>query len=81
MVEGIELVSNLITRYAIFEKLYLRTATGLEAGAEGRDQLAQAILKLYTTVLKYLSNAKCYFSRHTSGVLMCSLIYAPDMTY
>jgi hypothetical protein len=53
MVEGMELVSNLITRHAIFEKLYLRTATGSEEEAERKKQLAQALLKLYTAVLVY----------------------------
>jgi hypothetical protein len=64
-----ELVSNLITRYAIFEKLYLRTTTGSEAEveAEGKCQLTQAILKLYIAVLKYLSNARRYYGRHTAG--------------
>ncbi len=74
MIEGMELVSNLITRYAIFEKLYLGTMTGSEADAEGKNLLAQAILKLYIAVLMYLSNAKRYYSRHTAGASICSLI-------
>jgi hypothetical protein len=81
MVEGVELVSNLITRYAIFEKLYLQTVTRSEAEAEGKKQLAQAILKLYIAVLVYFSKAKRYYSRHTAGSLMCFLIYAPHLTY
>ena len=74
MVEGMELVSNLVTRYAIFEKLYLRTVTGSEAEAGGKDQLALAIVKLYIAVLKYLSNARRYYDRHTAGALICSLM-------
>lgn len=70
MVEGMELVSNLITRYAILEKLYLRTVTRSEAEAEGKKQLAQAILKLYIAVLVYLSKAKRYYSRHTASTSM-----------
>jgi hypothetical protein len=70
MVEGMELVSHLIARYAIFEELYLGTTTESEAEEKGKDQLAQAILKLYIDVLKYLSNAKRYYDRSTAGALI-----------
>jgi hypothetical protein len=73
MIKGLELVLNLITRYAIFEKLYLWTITGSEEDAEGKDLLAQAILKLYFAVLKYLANAKRYYGRHTVGASICPL--------
>jgi hypothetical protein len=67
MVEGIELVSHLITRYTILEKLYLRTVSRSKAETEGRNQLAQATLKLYIAVLVYLSKAKRYYGRPTAG--------------
>jgi hypothetical protein len=59
MTEGIELVSNLITRYAIVEHLYLQKSSA------AKDQLTQAILKLYSTVLTYLCKAKSYYERNT----------------
>jgi hypothetical protein len=61
MAEGVELVSNLITRYTIVEKLYL------EKPSAAKDQLTQAILRLYSAVLMYLSKAKSYYQRNTFG--------------
>ena len=61
MVEGMELISNLITRYAIFEDLYLqRTSTVV-------DQLSQSLVNLYAAVLKYLSEARRYYSQNTAS--------------
>ena len=61
MAEGLEHVSNLITRYAIFENLYLHVGSAVE------DQLADAIVGLYTAILTYLSNAKRYYTLNTGG--------------
>jgi hypothetical protein len=71
MVEGMELVSNFITRYTIFEKLYLRTVRRWETDAVLKDQLTQAIVKLYIAILKYLSNARRYYDRRTAGASTC----------
>jgi hypothetical protein len=65
MVDGMELVSNLITRYAVLEKLYLRTTMGIRSVAQ--DQFENATLELYTAVLKYLSKARRYYDRKTSS--------------
>ena len=61
MAEGLEHVSNLITRYAIFENLYLHVDSAVE------DQLADAIVRLYTAILTYLSKASRYYSQSTGG--------------
>jgi hypothetical protein len=71
MVEGIEHVSNLITRYTILEKLYLRT--NATAAADG--QLKQSIVRLYSAVLEYLAKAARYYNRNTASTFRCS--YAP----
>ena len=63
MAEGVELVSNLITRYTIVEHLYLRKPSA------AKNQLIQAILKLYSAVLTYLSRARSYYERNTFGAL------------
>ena len=63
MVGGIELVSNLITRYAILEKLYLRSSIGTRSVAQ--NQFEKAILELYTAVLKYLSKSRHYYDLKT----------------
>ena len=77
MVEGVEHVSNLITRYAIIEKLYLRT----NATEAADDQLKQAIVKLYSAVLEYLSKAARYYNRNTAGAFKSSdaPLYARDI--
>jgi hypothetical protein len=75
MVDGIELVSNLITRYMIFEELYLQPTIVWENADELKGQLTQAIIKLYITVLKCLSRARRYFGRRTAGISILSLIF------
>lgn len=57
--EGVEVVSNLIARYTIVEQLYLRRPSA------ANDQLTQAIIKLYTAIMKYLCKAKTYYQRNT----------------
>ena len=59
MAEGVELVSGMVTRYAIIESLYL-----LEASAV-RAQLTEAIVNLYIAILQYLLVAKSYYKKRT----------------
>lgn len=56
MVEGIEHVSETITRFAWVETLYLHASTAL------RRDLQDAILKLYIAVLEFLAEARRHFS-------------------
>jgi hypothetical protein len=74
MLEGMELVSNLITRYAIFEGLYLQTTSA------AKDQLSQSMVKLYAAVLKYLSNARCYYDRNTARSFSHPLLHHAQHT-
>jgi hypothetical protein len=67
MVDGIELVSNLITRCTIFETLYLQPKIVCENEDELKEQLMQALIKLYIAVLKYLSKARRYYGHGTAG--------------
>jgi N-terminal domain of NWD NACHT-NTPase len=61
MAEGMEFVSNLIARYEIVERLYLRNTSTIT------DQLSQNIIKLYASVLAYLSKAIRYYAHGTGG--------------
>jgi hypothetical protein len=65
MVDGVECVSELITRYAILEKIYLKR----DYTALAKDQLSQSIIKLYAGMLRYLSKAKQYFYQNAAGSL------------
>ena len=70
MVEAIEYISNLITRCAILENLYLR-GSGL---ASATDHLKDAIVKLYISVLRYLCRARKYFARSTAKRMLLSSV-------
>lgn len=62
MAGGLEYVSSLIVRYAIFETLYLRDAS------VARQYLSDAIIRLYAAVLTYLSKARQYYAQTTAGI-------------
>jgi hypothetical protein len=74
MVEGVELVSNLITRYAIFENLYLYETSTV------KEQLTESVIRLYATILLYLSKASRYYDRKTSGVSKTVLHFMGELT-
>ena len=61
MVEGIESIGKLICRCSIVESLYPSSTskTGLE--------LEKALIKLYTCVLIYLSEAKRYVNQRSAS--------------
>ncbi|KAL1599675.1 hypothetical protein SLS60_007478 [Paraconiothyrium brasiliense] len=61
MAEGVEYISNLVTRCAIIEELYLQGAS------EPKAQLEQAIVKLYAAILEYVLKARRYYDKSTAG--------------
>jgi len=61
MIEGLELVSRLIAKYAKVEELYVRE----ELPQQG--ELEQCITELYVAILTYLSKAREYYDRRTAG--------------
>lgn len=61
IVENLETVSHLITRYAILEQLYL------QRNSPARDQLHEMIVHLYAEVLTFLAKAKKYFQSSAKG--------------
>jgi hypothetical protein len=67
MAEGVELISRLITRYEIIERLYLQREFST------KNDLVQALVTLYAAMLRYLATAIRYYSRNTAGKsLICS---------
>ncbi len=65
IVEGVETIAHTISRYAIFEQIYLgrvKTATHAMRG------LKEALVRLYAVILKYLSKAKSYLEENTASV-------------
>ena len=57
LVDGIECVSRIISRYTQIERTYIRGASKLQ------DDLAPSLVKLYTSTLKYLVAADEYFGQ------------------
>ncbi len=60
-VENLEIVSYLITRYAILEELYLQRKS------VARDKLEAMVVRLYAEVLTLLAKAKKYFQSSTTS--------------
>lgn len=58
MVESMADIAELISRYAIVEKLYLSSPCDVAKGVE------RALVKSYAAILVYLSKAKQYFAQH-----------------
>ena len=54
LIENLEAVSHLITRYAIFEELYLQRESA------ARHELEDMIVRLYAEVLTFLAKARKY---------------------
>ncbi|ERF76446.1 hypothetical protein EPUS_07326 [Endocarpon pusillum Z07020] len=74
MVEGVELVSNTTARYAILEKIYLGEGKAFTM----HDQLSTALVKLYMSILRYLSKAKKYFSENTAKRMVKSTVCSAE---
>jgi hypothetical protein len=60
--EDIEFVTREISYYAIFEAMYLTRR------AEATEELSNALLRVYTKILEYLSKAKHYYSHNTASI-------------
>src|ERR1700742_2908629 len=68
MMEGIEVVAGIITRFSEVEKNDLTGRSNL------KTQLENGLIKLYAAVLKYLAEARHYYSLSTGRKLAKSLI-------
>ena len=64
--EGVEYISNLITRYTIIETLYMtpyRTPDFLAS-----QQLKNSVVSLYAAVLKYFSDSSKFYGHQFIGM-------------
>ncbi|KAF9877519.1 hypothetical protein CkaCkLH20_05219 [Colletotrichum karsti] len=75
LAEGIELTCQLIARYAVIERLYLLD------DLETTPKLMEHIVKLYTSVLSYLAQAKKYFTGGTLKQLGHGLVESLTKRY
>ncbi len=58
ILEGVERISNLICRYAVFEALYL-----MNPQLNSYEGLQKALTGLYESVLKYLLEVKRFYAK------------------
>ena len=70
--EGVETVSRLISRYAIFEAAYLHSSGRTPSAAQRK--LSEALIVLYSAILTYLAKAGRYYNRSTPERLARSII-------
>ena len=74
MLEGIEFVLNMITRYEVVERLYLRTGSSVQVAMNA------AVIQLYTSILEYLLEARKYFTQRFAARIAKSIFQLEDMT-
>ncbi|KAF7889956.1 uncharacterized protein EAF02_002371 [Botrytis sinoallii] len=75
ILEGMEIVVNLLARYEIVEYLHLQKAS------RAKSLLADAIVKLYTAILDYLFQAHAYFEPHILKKIAHSFFRPEESTH
>ncbi|KAF7929613.1 hypothetical protein BELL_0068g00030 [Botrytis elliptica] len=75
ILEGMEIVVNLLARYEIVEYLHLQKTSRAKA------LLADAIVKLYTAILDYLFQAHAYFEPHILKKIAHSFFRPEESTH
>jgi hypothetical protein len=68
MLESMEMVTDVVARYAVIENIFLRP------GSEFYPEIEKAITSLYVAVLTYICKAKCYFRRNTLARISISIL-------
>jgi DNA phosphorothioation-dependent restriction protein DptG len=61
ILEGVEIISNLLVRNDIYTTLYLCD------NAVTTNEMKRCMVELYTSVLSFLAKAKRYYMRNTSS--------------
>ena len=72
VLEGIEQITNLLSRYTLIEEIYLQQSS------KAVDLLEQAVIKLYAHVLTYLAQAKRYYNENTGSKNYEGFAYAQN---
>ena len=72
VVEGAEVIARMISRYAIYEDIYLhRTSKAIQ-------ELKDALVRLYTTILLYLSKAKQFFEQNSAERMLKAVFVSQE---
>ena len=62
------MIARMISRYTIFEDVYLHRAS------KATQELHEALVRLYTTILLYLSKAKQYFDQNSAKRMLKAVV-------
>ena len=76
MAEGVETVSRLISRYAMFEAAYLHRSGHTLSLAQ--QKLSEALIVLYSIILTYLAKAGRYYKQASPTRLLRSILKPAD---
>lgn len=76
--EALETVARLISRYSIFETMYL-PPVGQEL-TTAQSKLCEALVLLYSDCLRYLGEIAKYYERSTGERMVRSIFETPDLT-
>jgi hypothetical protein len=74
MIEGMEVITNLIARYAIFEDLYLRQEM------RATNRLKASLVSLYAAILIFLAKGHHYYTRSIATRIAKSVVKFTDNT-
>lgn len=74
MLQGVDAIAKMITRYGIFEGIYLVSQVLTPA----ETQLAQSLTRLYASILVFLGKALHYYSNNTAIRLAKSAVSFSD---
>ena len=74
--EGVETVSRLISRYAIFEVAYLQPSN--HTPFQAQKMLSEALISLYSAMLTWLAQAGRYYKQSTAERLARSIVKPVD---
>ena len=72
VVEGAEVIARMISRYAIFEDIYLHRTS------KATQELRDALVLLYTTMLLYLSKAKRFFEQNSAKRMLKAIFVSQE---
>lgn len=72
VVEGAEKIARMISRYAIFEEIYLQRTS------RARGELQDTLVRLYATILLYLSKAKAFFGQNSAKRMLEAVIVSQE---
>ncbi|THY03737.1 hypothetical protein D6D02_08094 [Aureobasidium pullulans] len=73
MIEGLEIISRVVTRYGLVEILYMKGTS------DAQKQLREQLIVLYAAVLRYLCKARRFYSHNTAARMVVFALRPPEL--